>query len=133
MSGDIEHEIIKNLKSGRFIIIDGVACRIVDMETSSPGKHGTAKVRLTGIGVFDGQKKTLLKPGDADVEVPIVKKKKGQIVSINGSNVQIMDTENYEVYELPIPEEFTNKLKAGAIVEVMEILERRMLSRVIGE
>ena len=133
MDGEIEHEIIKNLKAGRFVLIDGVACKIVDMETSSPGKHGTAKVRLTGIGVFDGQKKTLLKPGDADVEVPIVKKKRGQIVSVNGKNAQIMDSESYEVYELPIPDEMANKLNPGAIVEVMEIMERRMLSRTIGE
>lgn len=131
-----EEEILrvsmKEIKVGRFILIDGIPCKVVDIETSSPGKHGSAKMRITAIGIFDGQKKTFLKPSDGDTEVPVIKKKRAQVVSINGSNVQIMDSETYEVYELPIPEELKGKIAAGNEVEVMEAMGRRMLSRVTG-
>ncbi|MCL5092095.1 MAG: translation initiation factor IF-5A [Candidatus Marsarchaeota archaeon] len=131
-----EEEILrvsmKEIKVGRFILIDGIPCKVVDIETSSPGKHGSAKMRITAIGIFDGQKKTFLKPSDGDTEVPVIKKKRAQIVSINGANAQIMDSETYEVYELPIPAELKGKIAAGNEVEVMEAMGRRMLSRITG-
>ncbi len=131
-----EEEILrvsmKEIKVGRFILIDGIPCKVVDIETSSPGKHGSAKMRITAIGIFDGQKKTFLKPSDGDTEVPVIKKKRAQVVSINGPNAQIMDSETYEVYELPIPEELKGKIAAGNEVEVMEAMGRRMLSRITG-
>ncbi len=131
-----EEEILrvsmKEIKVGRFILIDGVPCKVVDIETSSPGKHGSAKMRITAIGIFDGQKKTFLKPSDGDTEVPVIKKKRAQVVSINGSNVQIMDSETYEVYELPIPDELKGKIAAGNEIEVMEAMGRRMISRITG-
>ena len=131
-----EEEILrvsmKEIKVGRFILKDGIPCKVVDIETSSPGKHGSAKMRITAIGIFDGQKKTFLKPSDGDTEVPVIKKKRAQIVSINGANAQIMDSETYEVYELPIPAELKGKIAAGNEVEVMEAMGRRMLSRITG-
>jgi translation initiation factor 5A len=74
---------MKDVRVGRYIIIDGIPCRVVDIETSSPGKHGSAKMRVTGIGMFDGQKKTLLKPSSADAEAPVIIKKKAQVVSVS--------------------------------------------------
>ena len=67
---------MKEVKPGRYILIDGIPCRVVDMEFSAPGKHGAAKVRVTAIGLFDGSKRTLLKPSNADIEVPVITKKK---------------------------------------------------------
>ncbi|MCL4375267.1 translation initiation factor IF-5A, partial [Candidatus Marsarchaeota archaeon] len=69
---------MKDIKVGRFILIDGVPCRVVEIETSAPGKHGSAKMRVTAVSIFDGGKKTLLKPSDGDVEVPVITKRKAQ-------------------------------------------------------
>ena len=57
----------KELKEGKYVIIEDIPCRIVNIDSSKPGKHGAAKMRVTGIGVFDSQKKMLLVPSDADV------------------------------------------------------------------
>ncbi|MDE1833322.1 MAG: translation initiation factor IF-5A [Candidatus Micrarchaeota archaeon] len=124
--------IMKEIKVGRYILIDGIPCKVVDIETSSPGKHGSAKMRLTGIGIFDGQKKTLLKPADADAEVPVIKKTKAQVVSVTGNNVQLMDSETFEVFELPITEEFQGKMNPGVEVELLTAMGRRALSRVLS-
>ncbi|MEM3791256.1 MAG: translation initiation factor IF-5A, partial [Candidatus Micrarchaeaceae archaeon] len=75
MAEDVLYESTNTLKEGRFIIIDGEPCRIVELDFSKPGKHGAAKVRITGIGLFDNQKRTLLKPTGTDVEVPVIKKR----------------------------------------------------------
>ncbi|MEM0201483.1 MAG: translation initiation factor IF-5A [Candidatus Micrarchaeaceae archaeon] len=132
MSEEITYSSMKEVKTGRFILIDGIPCRVVDVETSAPGKHGAAKMRITGIGVFDGNKRTLLKPSSGDIEVPLINKKKAQVVSISGNTAQIMDLESYETFEIPIPEDLQNSIKPGAEVEVMSYGEKRSISRVTG-
>jgi len=132
MSSEIMYIPVKDVKEGRFILIDNVPCKVVEIETSAPGKHGSAKVRITAIGIFDGQKRTLLKPSSADVEAPVIVKKRAQVVSIIGNTAQLMDLESYETYELPIPQELMQSIKPGAEVEVIESMDQRAISRVLG-
>ncbi|MGC8479179.1 MAG: translation initiation factor IF-5A [Candidatus Micrarchaeia archaeon] len=132
MSEEITYGSMKDVKTGRYILIDGIPCRVVDVETSAPGKHGSAKMRVTGIGVFDGNKRTLLKPSSGDIELPLISKKKAQVVSISGNNAQVMNLETYETYDIPIPEDMQNAVKPGAEVEIMEYGEKRAISRVTG-
>ena len=129
----ILHGAAKELREGKFVIIDGEPCRVVELQSSAPGKHGSAKMRITAVGVFDNTKRMLLKPGDGDVEIPIVERKVVQVISISGEVAQVMDPKSYEVYELPIPEEIKGQVEAGKEVEIMETMGRRMMTRVKGE
>ena len=104
---------IKNCKPGSYIMIEGEACKVLSMIKSKPGKHGAAKVRLDAIGIFDDKKRTLMKPASTSVEVPIIEKKKAQILSVSGNIAQLMDMETYETFECSIPEEFKDKIKQG--------------------
>ena len=131
-SDDVQFVSMKDIKVGRFILIDNVPCKVVDIEISSPGKHGHAKMRITAIGIFDGQKKTLLQPSHAEVEAPVIKKSRAQIVSVSGDTVQLMDSETYEVYELKITDEFKGKLNAGGEAEIMEAMGRKTLARILS-
>jgi translation initiation factor 5A len=124
--------VMKDLKVGKYVIIDDVPCRVVEIESSAPGKHGAAKMRVTAIGVFDNQKRTLLKPADADVEVPIIERKVGQIVSISGADVQIMNLEDYSTFEITVPEEMKNEVAPGKEVEYIESMGRKLITRVRG-
>jgi translation initiation factor 5A len=120
----------KELREGRFVVIEGEPCRVVQIETSSPGKHGAAKMRIVGIGIFDDVKRTLLKPSDGDVEIPIVERKSGQVVSVSGDMAQLMDPQTYEMFELKIPEELKGQVEAGKEVEILETMGRRAIQRV---
>jgi len=126
----IIHGSAKELKEGKFVIIEGEPCRVVEVQSSAPGKHGAAKMRIVGVGVFDNTKRTLLKPGDADVEIPIVERKVVQVISVSGDIAQVMDPKSYEVYEMPVPEEIKSEVEAGKEVEIMETMGRRMMLRV---
>jgi len=132
MTDDITPVPMKDMRVGRFLMIDGIACRVVDIDISSPGKHGSAKMRITGIGIFDGQKKTLLTPSHADGEAPVIKKTKAQVVSVGEKTAQLMDSENFEIYELPIIEDLAGKLHPGNEVEVIEATGRRAMARILG-
>ena len=103
----------KDIKVGKYVLIEDIPSRVVNIETSKPGKHGAAKMRITGIGIFDGQKKTLLTPGDAYVDVPIIDRKAVQIMSVSGKTMQVMDSKTYEVYDLDLPDELVGQAEAG--------------------
>ncbi len=120
----------KELKEGKYVLIDDVPCRIVQIESSKPGKHGSAKMRITAIGIFDGQKKTLLSPGDADVEVPIIERSTAIIMSVSGDNAQVMDTKTNEMYDVKIPEDIQSEADSGKEVDIMEAMGRRKIERV---
>jgi len=118
---------IKNLREGKFCIIDGEPCKILDVSISVPGKHGGAKARLEAIGLFDERRRSIVKPADTEIEVPIVEKKNAQIVAIVPPNVQLMDLETYETFEAPIPEELKDKLQQGGEIQYWVIEGRKML------
>jgi len=123
-----------NVKVGSFIVIDGEPCRVVEVEKSKTGKHGSAKARIVGIGIFDGVKRSIVVPTDAKVEVPVVKKFNAQVVAVTGDYVQLMSLEDYNTFEVPIPqeEEIRSKLGEGVEVEVWEIMGRHKIQRVRG-
>jgi len=121
---------VGKLREGRFIIIDGEPCKIVGYSTSAPGKHGHAKAKIDAISFFDGQKRTVIKPTSAKVEVPIVKRGNAQVLAVVKNNAQLMDLTTYETFELPIPMELRGEIKEGVEVEYIEALGRRKIERV---
>jgi len=123
---------VGTLKVGSFLVVDGEPCRIVSLTKSKPGKHGSAKARIVAIGVFDDAKRSLVKPVDAQVEVPIIDKRTGQVIAILPNAVQLMDLETYEVFEGPLPEEeeVKSRLSSGTEVEYWRILGRTKIKRV---
>ncbi|MDH5807297.1 MAG: translation initiation factor IF-5A [Candidatus Methanomethylicaceae archaeon] len=123
---------IGDLKEGSFVVIDNVPCRVVSIEKSKTGKHGSAKARVTAIGIFDGVKRSIVAPTDQKVEVPIVEKKSGQVLAIMKDTVQIMDLTTYETFEIEKPkeEEILSKLSPGVEIEYWEILNKKHIVRV---
>jgi len=100
-----EQTEVRDLQEGNYAMIDDVPSQITSYSTSKPGKHGSAKARVEGKGVFDGQKRNFTQPVDAKVWVPIVNRKQGQVVSVSGADMQVMDLETYETITMRIPEE----------------------------
>jgi translation initiation factor 5A len=120
-----------SLKVGSYIIIDGEPCRIVSYDHSKPGKHGSAKARVAAIGVFDGSRHSLVSPVSANVEVPLINKKNGQIISLSGQTLQIMDLESFEVFETSaVEDEIRDKITQGGEVEYWKVLDRIKIVRV---
>ena len=100
-----EQTEVRELQEGNYVMIDEIPSQITSYSTSKPGKHGSAKARVEGKGVFDGQKRNFTQPVDAKVWVPIVNRKQGQVVSVSGADMQVMDLETYETITMRIPED----------------------------
>ena len=123
---------VGELKEGSYAIINDEPSQIVQIQKSKPGKHGSAKFRCTAISLFDGRKQSFVSSVDGTVQVPIVDKRSGQIVSMGPSSFQLMDMETYDIRDVSLPsdEEIKAKLAAGKEVEYWIIMDRVKIHRV---
>ncbi len=121
---------VRELKEGRYMVIDDEPCKILSISTSKPGKHGEAKARIEAVGIFDGNKKSVVYPVKHKVQVPIIDKRQAQIVAIMGAEVQLMDLETYEMFHLPITDDVKDDLKPGSEILYLITMDRKKITRV---
>lgn len=129
--GEFTLKSVGSLQKGNYIIIDGAACIVVNTQTSRPGKHGHAKVRMQAVGMIDGKKREIVMPGHDNVEVPIIGKKNAQVLSVNGDHANVMDMETYETFDLLIAEELKDKVSSGDVVLYWEILNDKVMKQIM--
>ena len=122
---------IGSLKINSLIMIDGEPCKIVSTDKSKPGKHGSSKVRVVAIGVFDSVKRSVVNNTNTNINSPIVGKKVAQVISLSDT-IQLMDSETYEMFETEFPsdKELKNKIVEGVDIEYWEIAGKTKLVRV---
>ena len=120
---------VRTLKVNRYVIIDDEPCKIVGLSTSKPGKHGEAKARIEAIGIFDGQKRSIVHPVKHKVHVPMIDKRSAQVLALMGDHVQLMDMETYETFEMPIPAEFKGQLEPGKEIQYLQALGKKKITR----
>jgi len=134
MSKPIE---LGSLKIGSYILLPvsdqptGEPCRITEYDTSKPGKHGAAKARIVGMGVFDDQKRPHVGPVSMQVHVPLIDKRMGQIISMTGSEIQVMDSETFATVDIAmVDDEINGKIEQGQDVEYWNVMGRTKIMRI---
>lgn len=125
-----EQAEVRTLKEGRYMNIDDEPCKIMSISTSKPGKHGEAKARIEAVGIFDGSKRSVVFPVKHKVQVPLIDKRQAQIVSLTDAEVQLMDLETYEMFQLPIPDELKGSLHPGEELQYLVAMGRKKITRV---
>lgn len=123
---------VRELKAGRYMVIDNEPCKIMSIQTSKPGKHGEAKARIEAIGIFDGAKRSIVHPVKHRVIVPIIDKRTAQVISINPSTneVQLMDLKTYEVFSVPMDEELKEQVVPGKEIQYIIAMDKRKITRI---
>ncbi|OLY84415.1 Eukaryotic translation initiation factor 5A [Smittium mucronatum] len=92
------------LRKNGHVLIKGRPCKIVDMSTSKTGKHGHAKVNLTGIDIFTGKKYEDLSPSTHNMEVPNVKRAEYSLINIDDGFLSLMDADGNMKDDNRLPE-----------------------------
>jgi translation initiation factor 5A len=119
---------VGSLKKGDYVVIDDTACTVTKVKISRPGKHGHAKVNLTGKGLLDEKKRNVIMPGHDKIKVPVIDKRNAQVLNVTGDTVNVMDMETYENFSLDIPEEEEfQDLKSGDTILYWTILDNKVL------
>jgi translation initiation factor 5A len=118
------------LKPGSFAILDGEAYCIKSVDVSKTGKHGASKCRFEAIAVIGDKKKIAVFPGGDRIEVPMIDKRKAQVLALVGDNVSVMDSESFENFELSIPEEFKGQITDGSTIEYWDVEGKKIIKRI---
>jgi translation initiation factor 5A len=120
---------VRELKEGRYMMVDEEPCRILSIQMSKPGKHGEAKARIDAVGIFDERKRSVVFPVTHKVQVPIIGKRSAQVLSLSGAEVQLMDLENYETFFLALEADLQGQLSPGGEVQYLDAMGKRRIMR----
>ncbi|MDP3992498.1 MAG: translation initiation factor IF-5A [Nanoarchaeota archaeon] len=115
-------------KPGTNIIIDGDVYTVKKVDISKTGKHGASKCRIELAHIVSGQKKIMAVPGHERFEVPMIDKRKGQVLSI-GEKASVMDLESFETMDMDVPEELKSEVESGSTVEYWDIEGLKIIKR----
>jgi len=117
------------IKTGTNIIVEGEACTVKKIDISKTGKHGHAKCRIEAVGIISNQKKVFVVPGHERFEVPMIDKRKGQVLSVGEKTASVMDLESFETLEINCPEEIRLQLEVNSNVEYWNIEGKKIIKR----
>ena len=98
-----------NIKKGMFVVY-GVKpnqrpCKVIEVFTSKPGKHGTTKVRITCVDIFTKKKSEIISPGSSIGHIPIITKKDYILTHISDDNyLGLMDETGFVREDLILPD-----------------------------
>lgn len=116
-------------KVGSNILLDSEPYTVKKMDVSKTGKHGHSKVRIEAVGIINDNKKVFVVPGHDRLEVPMVNKKKAQVLSVGTETISVMDLESFETIDVPCSDDIKNGLEENANVEYWDIEGQRIVKR----
>lgn len=116
---------------GTNLLLEGEPFTVKKMDVSKTGKHGHAKCRVEAAHMITGNKKVFVVPGHDKFEVPLVDKKKGQVLSLTSDHASVMDLESFETLDVPMNSEFEGQISENDNVEYWDIEGTLLLKRKI--
>lgn len=82
-----------------YCMIGSFPCRVKDLSWAAPGKHGSWKLRVVGVGVFDNKKRETIFRTQHPVPVPVVTKLPNVTCLVKPDGLQVVDSD--ETSRLP--------------------------------
>ncbi|MEJ2267512.1 MAG: translation initiation factor IF-5A [Nanoarchaeota archaeon] len=112
------------------MLLDGEPYTVKKIDISKTGKHGHAKARIEAVGIINGNKKVFVVPGHDKLEVPLVDKRKAQILSKGENKASVMDLESFETIEIECSDnELLNSLEESGNCEYWDIEGKKIIKR----
>lgn len=121
------------LKVGSTAIIDDFPCTIKSVDVSKTGKHGASKCRFEAVGIIDGKKRVTIAPGHEKIPVPLITKKRGQILTVNRDalTATLMDLESFESLEIKVSDDAIRDINENDQVEYWDVEGQLIVKRKI--
>ena len=95
-----------DLRKGNYMIINDKPCKVLEMNTSSPGKHGHAKIHFVALDLKRMKKIETIHPSTHMVQVPQQSKKEFKLISFDEddmvANLKSKGGENRENFPIPM-------------------------------
>src|SRR3990167_2213101 len=98
-----------SLRKGSYVIIDNQPCVVKSIDISKTGKHGASKARVEAVGLLDGQKRIIVKPGHENIPIPII-----------------------ETFDADLDEDVQSEAQDGKQVEYWKVMGKCVVKRIIN-
>jgi len=135
------------LKKGELILIEGQGDEIFKVKTistSSPGKHGHAKVRILYENILTGAGGEVTYSGHKEIEKPVIEKEKAQVLSVTPkvvspdpkiaprpAVVQLMNLVTFETYELQVSLDMDDtQMQPGVELDIRFYSTKKWIDRI---
>ena len=119
--------LASELNKGDCINHNGELLKVVRKEVIAVGTHSHTKLKFFMRNIFTGSEKVLTLAHNDKVESVEVHLKQGQIISKQGTKAQVMDNHTYEVFDVEMSEDLTDKLNEGDSVAFIEVNNKRVI------
>jgi len=122
----------QRLKNGSLVMIKGNPCKVTEVSTAKPGKHGSAKVILKGRDIFTAKVYECTYHSGDMVDAPIVSRNEYTLLNIEDETLTLLDNQGQmkEDINLPTKEHLTDVKKM--IIEVFEEGKKECLVTVLS-
>lgn len=120
------------LKNGSLVMIKGNPCKVTDVSTAKPGKHGSAKVILKGKDILTQKVyECTFHAGDM-VDAPIVTRKEYTLLNIDDTTLELLDGNGEVKSDVNLPEADHLKEVSSKIQSIFEEGKKECLVTVIN-
>ena len=108
------------LKPGSTVMIKGNPCRVTDVTTAKPGKHGSAKVILKGKDVLTQKVYECTYHAGDMVDAPIIKRNEFTLLNIDDDALELLDGNGEVKSDVNLPTADHLKEIASKIKEIFD-------------
>jgi len=135
---------VSKVKKGGYIIHEGEAYKVTDIQHSKAGKHGHGKYRIFASSVLGTKKTSIVMGSGHKIDVPIIEKHNAQVLTIEESvenvagetikkvTANVMNAETYETFDIIVPEELWGQVKEGSKVMYWNVMGTKVMKQVLG-
>lgn len=111
------------LRKGMYVVLEDRPCKVMEMTTSKPGKHGHAKVNVTGIDIFTERKLVGKWPSSHNVQVPYVKNCECQVMGLDDQDyLSLLYPDNLVRNDCSLPPNECGHAIRGALDEWRDLI-----------
>lgn len=131
-SSNTEKVESQRLKNGSLVMMKGNPCKVTEVSTAKPGKHGSAKVITKGKDILTGkQYECTFHSGDM-VDAPIVKRDEYVLLNIDDNVLELLTKEGEVKSDVNIPEDEHLKEVVAKMKEMFEEGKKETLVTVLS-
>ena len=93
------------LKNGSLVMIKGNPCKVTDVSTAKPGKHGSAKVILKGKDILTAKVYECTYHAGDMVDAPLVSRQEYTLLNIDDNTLELLTPEGDVKSDVDLPEQ----------------------------
>ena len=122
----------QRLKNGSLVMIKSFPCKVTDVSTAKPGKHGSAKVILKGKDILTGKQYECTYHSGDMVDAPMVQRNEFTLLNIDGDTLELLTVEGEVKSDVNLPEAEHLSDVVGKIRSIFEEGKRECLVTVLN-